>query len=280
MEDPGYSGARSALLAAGAQIIPIPVDTEGLDVTTGIARCADAHMVYITPSFQFPLGMTMSLTRRLLLLQWASKMGTWILEDDYDSEFRYAGRPLSSLQGLDNSGQVIYIGTFSKVLFPALRLGYLVVPTHLVDAFTAACAVADRHSPMLDQIVLTDFIAQGHFARHIRHMRRIYAERQEHLIAEATRELTSFLTVHPADGGMHLVGRLINDMDDTTASLQAAKHHLITPPLSAYNIASPHLNALLLGYTAINKQEISEGIGRLAIALSSSENQSSFKHKV
>ncbi|HEY4385469.1 MAG TPA: PLP-dependent aminotransferase family protein [Ktedonobacteraceae bacterium] len=269
MEDPGYSGARSALLASGARLVPIPVDAEGLDVAAGIARAPDARLVYTTPSYQFPLGTTMSLTRRLQLLQWAEQSGAWMLEDDYDSEFRYAGRPLSSLQGLDTTGQVIYIGTFSKTLFPGLRLGYLVAPPHLVDAFTAARAVADRHSPMLDQIVLSEFMAQGHFARHIRHMRRLYAERQAYLIEEATHELAGLLTIRSADAGMHLIGILNNGMQAEVVAQQAAQQHLIVPAMSEYNIASPHPNAILLGYTAVTRQEISTGIRQLATILSS-----------
>jgi GntR family transcriptional regulator/MocR family aminotransferase len=268
MEDPGYPGARSALLAAEARLVPVRVDDEGLDVPFGIERCRDARMAYVTPSYQFPLGTTMSLTRRLLLLQWASNARAWILEDDYDSEFRYAGRPLSSLQGLDTTGQVIYIGTFSKVLFPGLRLGYLVVPPDLVDAFTAARAVTDRHAPMLDQIVLSDFIAHGHFAQHIRHMRGLYAERQAHLVEEVRRELAGALTIHAAEAGMHLIGTLADGLDDNEVAQRAAMHHLITPPLSVYNIASSQHNALLLGYTAINKKEISEGVQQLARVLS------------
>jgi GntR family transcriptional regulator/MocR family aminotransferase len=268
IENPGYPGARSALLAAGAHLVPVRVDNEGLDVASGLSQDPNARMVYITPSYQFPLGTTMSLKRRLQLLQWAERTRAWILEDDYDSEFRYAGRPLSSLQGLDPAEQVIYIGTFSKVLFPGLRLGYLVAPPHLVDAFTAARAVADRHSPMLDQVVLTDFIAQGHFARHIRHMRSLYAERQAYLIEEAMRELRGLLTIHPAEAGMHLVGTLNSGMNDVAVSQEAANLQLITPPISAYNIGVPQANAILLGYTAITRQEIIKGVQRLATILS------------
>ena len=264
IEDPGYSGARSALLAAGARIVPIAVDEEGLDVATGVARCPDARLVYITPSYQFPLGTTMSLTRRLLLLQWASRAGAWVLEDDYDSEFRYAGRPLSSLQGLDTAGRVIYIGTFSKVLFPALRLGYIVVPPQLVDAFTAARAVADRHSPILEQIVLADFMAQGHFIRHIRHMRKLYAERRSYLVHEANRLLAGALAIRPADAGMHLLGMLAPGLEDIAIARKAARLDLITPALSEFCIATPRHNALLLGFTAVGQQEISAGIQKLA----------------
>ena len=264
MEDPGYSGARSALLAAGAQLIPVPIDQEGLDVHAGITRDPDARMAYVTPSYQFPLGTTMSLTRRLQLLQWAAQHDSWLLEDDYDSEFRYAGRPFSSLQGLDTSGRVIYIGTFSKTLFPGLRLGYVVVPPHLIEPFTSARAVADRHSPMLDQLVLTDFMMQGHFARHIRAMRRIYAERQAHLLTEAVRLLNDHLTILPAEAGMHLVGILKKEYDAFDLSQRALRQQLIIPAMASYNISSSHPNAILLGYTAVTKQEISEGIQRLA----------------
>lgn len=267
MEDPGYPGAQSALLGVGARLVPIAVDNEGLDVAAGIAQYPHARMVYVTPSYQFPLGATMSLARRLLLLQWAVRMGAWILEDDYDSEFRYSGHPLSALQGLDTTGQVLYIGTFSKVLFPALRLGYLVVPPDLIDAFTAARAVADRHSPLLDQVILTDFITQGHFARHIRRMRALYAERQAYLVKVAHSELKGLLDVRPAEAGMHLVGTLADDADDLLLSQQAARQELITPPLSTFYKATPIRRGLLLGYTAIDEQTIRDSIQRLASVL-------------
>lgn len=171
VEDPGYLGARAALLGAGVRLTPMPVDAEGLQIGNRTARNSQACLVYVTPSHQYPLGITMTLARRLHLLEWARRTGAWILEDDYDSEFRYAGRPLASLQGLDMCGCVIYLGTFSKVLFPGLRLGYLVVPKNVVDAFLSAKTIADRQSAVLEQAVLARFIEEGHFARHLRRMR-------------------------------------------------------------------------------------------------------------
>jgi len=178
VEDPGYGGAKGALAAAGARLVPVPVDAEGLDVAAGMRRHASARLACVTPSHQYPLGVTMSLTRRLALLRWASDAGAWVLEDDYDSEYRYAGRPLAALQGLDTAGRVIYMGTFSKVLLPALRLGYLVAPPDLADAFARAKALTDCGSPVLGQAVVADFLAEGHVGRHIRRMRALYSERQ------------------------------------------------------------------------------------------------------
>ena len=176
VEDPGYGGARGALTAAGVRCAPVPVDAEGLSVTQGEALAPQARMAYVSPSHQYPLGVTMSLPRRMALLSWARRRGAWIAEDDYDSEFRYAGRPLAALQGLDPAGRVIYIGTFSKVLFPALRLGYLVAPAGVVDAFAAARALTDRHPPGPSQAVVAEFLSAGHFARHIRRMRTLYPD--------------------------------------------------------------------------------------------------------
>ncbi|MBX0326142.1 PLP-dependent aminotransferase family protein, partial [Oscillochloris sp. ZM17-4] len=198
IEDPGYMGARGALLAAGARLAPVPVDAEGLDVAAGARLAPQSRLAYITPSHQFPLGVTMSLPRRLALLAWARAAGAWVIEDDYDSEYRYAGRPLAALQGLDGDGRVIYLGTFSKVLFPALRLGYMVVPPDLVPAFVAARALADRHSPGIEQAIVADFLAEGHFARHLRRTRARYAARQAALV-EAARPLAGRLDVAPAE---------------------------------------------------------------------------------
>ncbi len=218
VEDPGYPGARGALVAAGIRLAPVPVDGEGLDVGRGARQAPHARLVYVTPSHQYPLGVTMSLHRRLALLEWASRSGAWILEDDYDSEYRYGGRPLAALQGLDTAGRVIYVGTFSKVLFPSLRLGYLVVPPELVDAFVAARALADRHSPSVTQAALADFIDGGHFARHVRRTRALYAERQAALVRAVRRALRGLLDVTPAEAGMHLLGWLPAGVDDRAAA--------------------------------------------------------------
>jgi len=177
MEEPGYPGAAVVFRAVGARICAVPVDAEGLDLERGRKKWKSARLVYVTPAHQFPLGVTMSLRRRLALLEWARRSGTLIFEDDYDSEYRYSGRPIPAMQGLDRSGVVIFAGSFSAVLFPALRLGYLVVPSEMVDVFAAAESVSTQHPPLLEQAILCDFITEGHFARHIRRMRELYAER-------------------------------------------------------------------------------------------------------
>lgn len=269
LEDPGYLGARGALRGAGARLVPVPVDAEGLDLAAGAARAPAPRLIYVTPSHQYPLGVTMSLARRLALLEWAGQVGAWILEDDYDSEYRYAGRPLAALQGLDREGRVIYLGTFSKVLCPALRLGYLVAPPRLVDAFIAARALADRHSPGVEQAALADFIAEGHFARHIRRTRALYAARQAALVDAARRELTGLLEVRPADAGLHLVGWLPDDADDATLAERAAAHGVETVPLSRYALGASGPRGLILGYAALDEETIHAGVARLAAALAS-----------
>ena len=267
VEDPGYFGARGAWTAAGVRCASIPVDAEGLNVAHGESSAPEARMAYVSPSHQYPLGVTMSLARRMALLAWARRRGAWIAEDDYDSEFRYAGRPLAALQGLDTAGRVIYIGTFSKVLFPALRLGYMVVPDGTVDAFAAARALSDRHPPGPSQALVAEFLAEGHFARHIRRMRTLYGERQAALVSAARSEWQGLLEVSRADSGMHLVAWLSNGMSDRGASQRAAAAGISAPPLSAYYHAAAARPALLLGYSSITARKIHEGARRLAAAM-------------
>lgn len=269
MEDPGYPGAHAAFRGAGARVIPIPVDTQGLDIEHGVLHGDNARLVYATPSHQYPLGVTMTLSRRLELLDWSRRSNAWILEDDYDSEFRYTGMPLAALKGLDTEGRVIYIGSFSKMLFPSLRLGYMVVPPDLVDTFAATRALIDRGSSSLDQAVLAEFISEGHFTRYVRRARMLYAERQEALVDAAIDKLGGMLEVPPSDSGMHLVGWLPEGLDDLIAYKKAAQHNVEAPPLSVYYTEPPERGGLLLGYTGVDPCEIKEGVNRLALALES-----------
>ncbi|MFL6212079.1 MAG: PLP-dependent aminotransferase family protein [Pyrinomonadaceae bacterium] len=267
LEEPGYMGARAAFTSTGARVVPVPVDEEGLDVVAGAKLAPEARLIYATPSHQYPLGVTMTLARRLALLEWANRAGAWVLEDDYDSEYRYAGRPLAALQGLDSEGRVIYLGTFSKVLFPALRLGYMVVPPDLIEVFTNARGLASRFSPTIEQAVLADFINEGHFARHIRRMRALYAERQAILLDTAARELPGLLELRPDPAGIHLVGRLPAGVDDTAAARAAAAHNIDVQPLSAFRLKRGGHGGLLLGYAAYDERQTRVGMRQLATAL-------------
>jgi GntR family transcriptional regulator/MocR family aminotransferase len=268
VEEPGYPGVRAVLQSTGARVVPVAVDFEGFDLRKALQTDKRARLAYVTPSHQFPLGVTMSLSRRLSLLDWARRFGTFVIEDDYNSEFRYSGRPLPSLQGLDRYGRVIYVGTFSKTVFPSLRLGCMVVPEGLTEIFVAARALVDRHSPSLDQAVLADFINEGHFSRHIRRMRSLYAERQQIMVEAIERELKGVLNVSPANAGMHLVGWLPKRVSDKTASEKAARHGVEANPLSAYSIAPLSRGGLVLGYTTVNARQIKNGVQLLAKALS------------
>lgn len=265
LEDPGYMGARTILQAVGANIIPVPVDREGLDIEAGAASGPDAHLIYITPSHQYPLGVTMSLSRRLALLDWANRAGAWVLEDDYDSEFRYASRPLAALQGLDTERRVIYMGTFSKVLFPSLRLAYLVVPPDLVEAFQAV--IFDSAVPTLEQAVMTDFMNEGHFARHIRRMRTLYAERQKFLLEQIKQKLAGVVKAEPTEAGLHLIGWLPSNSSDQKVAQRAQALNIVAPALSSYSLKICQPPGLLLGYAGFDNQETAKGINLLAKAL-------------
>jgi GntR family transcriptional regulator/MocR family aminotransferase len=267
MEEPGYSGARQAFAMAGARLTPVQVDGEGMNVAEAIHRGRIARAVYVTPSHQYPLGVTMSAARRLLLLNWAARTGAWIIEDDYDSEYRFGSRPIASLQGLDTDERVIYIGTFSKVMFPALRLGYVVVPGDLVPAFSAAREAADIFTSTLYQAVLTDFIGEGHFARHIRRMRMLYMERRTALAKAIGSRLGDSLEVIGAEAGMHLVALLGSGVDDAAVSRAAAGKGISAMPLSACCVKRPVRGGLILGYGSANLHQIRDGVSKLQMCV-------------
>jgi len=271
VEEPGYAGVRGALAAAGARPVAVPVDEQGLDIARGARLAPAARMVCVAPSHQHPLGVVMSLPRRLETLDWAEANDAWVLEDDYDSEYRYAGRPLAALQGLDRGERVIYVGSFSKVMFPTLRLGYLVVPEPLVAPVQAARAVVDDHASMLAQPALAQFIADGHFASHLRRMRALYAGRQQALLAAAGRELDGLLSLSPDESGMHLLATLApplaRHLDDRAAAACAAAAGIVTAPLSTFYAGPPQRQGLLLGYAGFDAAALAAATGRLARAL-------------
>ena len=263
VEEPGYPRARRALVMAGAKPVGVPIDQEGLMVEAGVRRCKDARAAYITPSHQYPMGMTMSATRRMQLLNWATQAGSWIIEDDYNSEYRFGGHPVASLQGLGPDERVIYLGTLSKVLFPALRVGYLIIPKALVNAFCLTRDAMDIFPPVLFQRALTDFIRDGHFARHIRRMRMLYMERRQLLIAAIQATIGTQMRIISADAGMHLVGLLPTGMDDAVVARKAAEKGLSVTPLSACYLEPPARGGLILGYGDADRQEIESGVRRL-----------------
>lgn len=264
IEDPGYGGARSAFVAAGANVIPVPVDQEGMVVSEGVTRAPHARLAYVTPSHQYPLGHPMSMERRRQLLDWAEANNSWIIEDDYDSELRYSGRPQPALQGMaEGRNRVIYVGTFSKALFPSLRLGYMVVPDEHVDAFLVARSLTDRHQATLDQAILADFITEGHFMRHVRRSRVAYAERQECLLDRLAHETPGLITAQPDPAGMSLVGWLPPGVSDTYVAERLAAAGLFAPPLSYYSMEPQPRGALVLGYSGFSPSRIKYGATKL-----------------
>ena len=266
LEDPGYPAARGVFAAAGARIVPVGLDADGLQPATAVGGTSP-RLVYVTPSRQYPTGITMSAARRLELLRWADAADAWIVEDDYDSEFRYASQPLGCLQGLDEGGRVIYVGTFSKTVFPGLRLGYLIVPEGLVDAFGEARAVCDRQPPGLEQAVLADFIVLGHLARHVRRMRTLYEERRDALLAAAHESLGDGVTFGDTAAGMVALAWLPARVDDREVSRRALAAGVEAPPLSSYAIRPLRRGGLLLGYTGFPPQALRAGVRLLAAVL-------------
>jgi len=260
-EDPCYPMARAALEGAGARIIAVPVDDEGLDVASGKKLCLAAKAAYVTPSHQFPLGVTMTMGRRLALLEWARANDAWIIEDDYDSEFRYGGPPLTALQGMDGAGRVAYVGTFSKILFPGLRTGYLVVPEPLMDAVLNVRARSDRFPPILTEAPLADLITQGHFAAHLRRVRRRVQANRDMLVATLEAHAKTRLDFTVPEQGLHMVARM--PRGDVAIAAAAKKAGVGARALSPMYLRTPRQQGLVLGFSAFAPDVIRDAAIRL-----------------
>jgi GntR family transcriptional regulator/MocR family aminotransferase len=269
VEDPGYPLTRQALAAAGLVARPVAVDAHGINVSAGIRSAPHARAAFVTPSHQFPTGVVLSMSRRLELLTWAREHNGWIIEDDYASEFRYSGRPLSSLQGLDDSARVIYVGTLNKALFPGLRLGYAVVPPSLLRAFAEARHLMDRQPPSLHQSVVAEFMRQGHLSAHIRRMRLQYRAQRDVLAAELTHRAGELLSVEIPDQGMHLVAYLRGGLSDVAIQEAALAGGVVVRSISQLYIAAPPRSALMLGFSGYPCQSIVPAAKRLARILGS-----------
>ncbi|MBD2103972.1 PLP-dependent aminotransferase family protein [Leptolyngbya sp. FACHB-261] len=277
LEDPGYPGARRVFLAQGADLCPIPVDETGLQVEQLSQLGGGVKLVYVTPSHQFPTGVVLSLPRRLELLDWAQHTGAMVIEDDYDSEYRYGSRPIPALQGLDQGNSVLYIGTFSKVLFPALRIGYLVVPRCLVKLLARARWLADRQTPLLEQYALTDFINEGHLERHIHRMRRLYDQRRQVLVQALQSHLPGQATILGENAGMHVVVRLQTSLSDLEVVARAAQVGVGLVSTRNYYL-QPRCateTEFLLGYAALQASDLQEGVHRLAQVLQAAASRES-----
>ena len=267
MEDPGYHRARRAMIAAGASIVNVPVDRNGMIIATAIQKEPSAKLAYVTRSNQFPLGVTMSASRRMELLEWASRSRSWIVEDEYDAEYRYGGRPIAALQSLDRTGSVIYVGTFTKVLFNALRVGFLVLPERLVKSFVIARSFIDRHPPFMNQAILAEFISEGYFSQHIKKMRVAYAERLGTLCSETEKHLSELVEVQMPESGMRAVAWLCNGMSDKRAAQLAQAEGIETFPISLFSSEYRHPPGLMLGFAGCDPVDIKRGVEILAKAL-------------
>jgi GntR family transcriptional regulator/MocR family aminotransferase len=267
-EDPGYLFARQFLERAGMHLEPVPVDEEGLNVDMGQQRAAEARFAVVTPTHQSPMGVALSLPRRLQLLEWASHRRSWIIEDDYDSEFRYHGRPLPALKSLDRDGRVLYTGTFSKVLFPGLRLAYLVVPEPQIERFKDTANHFCCPGSILPQATVAAFMEQGHFARHLRRMRSLYAIRRGYLVDELVQTLGSHLIVQPQAGGIHVLARLAARGNDQYLAAAAQSHGLAIQALNDWRMSRPSHGGLLMGFTNVTKPAMAKAlVHRLTVAI-------------
>lgn len=265
LEDPGYPVTLPVFRAAGMRPVAVPVDQQGMNIALGLTTAPQARMAVLTPTHQSPLGVSLSLARRMALLEWAQRQAAWILEDDYDSEVRYHGRPLPPLKSLDRQGRVLYAGTFSKTLFPALRMAYLVVPIGLVEAFGHGSRLRGCGCPPLLQASVADFINQGHFYRHLKRMRPLYRQRREWLAQALEHQLGEYLTVASQAGGIQLLARLTDNGQDRRLSEEAWQRGLSIQALSAWAIANPAGEGLLMGFANFTQQSAAEqAVARLA----------------
>ncbi|SAL15395.1 GntR family transcriptional regulator [Caballeronia arvi] len=263
-EDPCYWGVRSVLQVSGLDLKAIPVDAEGI-APAPADLAAPPKLMLVTPSHQYPLGMVMSLARRRMLLEYARQHRCWIIEDDYDSEYRYGSRPLASLQGMDTAGQVIYVGSFGKTLFPGLRIGYVVVPETLAESFATASAELYREGQLLQQAVLAEFIGEGHFTSHIRRMRALYSQRRDTMLATIAQRYGDTLAIAGGDAGLHLVLKLPKHVDDRALAAAALAEDIVVRPLSGYYAHRPDAESgLLIGYACVPDEDIAPAFAKLA----------------
>jgi GntR family transcriptional regulator/MocR family aminotransferase len=267
VEDPGYIGAGRVLEAAGGNVIPVPVDDEGIVLTQARRLAPAARLIHVTPAHQAPTGAVLPLQRRRELLAWAGAIGAWVFEDDYDSEYRYSGRPIPALHGLDAEDCVLHAGSFSKTMFPALRLGYLVVPSSLSQGFSAARSNLDRYPSILHQAAMATFLADGHYARHLRRMRLIYAQRHAALKDAVHRHAQSLLELAPHPAGLETVGWLPDGVDDTDVGRRLLAAGLRVEPVSRYRRNTQGRPGLVLGFAAFAPEIIEKGVIALARAL-------------
>ena len=267
MEDPGHPMTRMALENSGARVVPVRVDSEGMRVSAGMTSAPKARLAVVTPTHQYPTGVALSLPRRLALLAWAADAGSWIVEDDYDSEFRYAGRPLPSLKSVDNVDRVLYVGSLSKLLCPTLRLGYIVIPSGLLGAFKRAARLITNGLPMLEQRVLAAFMRDGHFARHVRRMRLLYADRLRCLTNALQTAFGDRIELPATQGGLHLLARFPTLQDDVTLAKNAAKSGFSPTALSSLTVAHSCGQGLLLGFANIPTDDADGLAARLAAAI-------------
>ncbi|GLK90221.1 MocR-like pyridoxine biosynthesis transcription factor PdxR [Pseudomonas turukhanskensis] len=264
VEDPGFPPTRQILRQFGLDMAPVAVDADGINVAQGIASADDAKVAIVTPGHQSPLSMALSLPRRQLLLDWAATRNAWVVEDDYDGEYRYVSRPLPALASLDRHGRVLYAGTFSKVLFPGIRLAYLVVPQAQVAAFErVGRALFAAGSPSMTQALVAEFIAEGHFTRHIQRMRRLYSERRTSTIAALERGMPAHIRVEPSPGGMHLVVRLADDVNDIALAEQLLAKGYSLQALSRWAASTQRISGLLLSFTNCATTAQAEQLGAL-----------------